>query len=394
LVRLQVSTRRRATPTDEALSTVAQQWSAADFSLEGEMKRCCWKAVAMGCCLLSGVGSVESVVFFSSGDPQYNTTAPTGSLADSGWHLQGDASPGVPIAPNFFITATHVGGKSGDVFTFRGTEYRMTVQFEHPDADITIWQVEGAFPQYAQIYTLNDEVGKQLVVFGRGIKRGEEVRLNGMLKGWAWGGSDGILRWGENVVAGISDIEGRPATADTKFQLLRADFDPNGGPNEAHLAGGDSGGGVFIQDHDGVWKLAGITRAANHQYSTTELGEAFDATLFDESGYYEGEAGKREYHPDDPSLSQPGSFFATRLSIYVPWIESIITGSNSPIHLQEATNLLGPYTPVSNAAIDAATQTITIQRPSGTRFYRVTGDRPMMIEGMRQEGEQVVLLYR
>jgi hypothetical protein len=358
------------------------------------MKGCCWKVAVIGCCLLASFHSTESVVFFSTGDPHYNTTPPTGMLGGSGWHLQGDAFPGVPIAPNFFITATHVAGKIGDVFTFHGTEYRMIAQFDHPDADITLWKVDGTFPEYAQLYTLNDEVGKTLVVFGRGTERGAEVRLNGVKKGWEWGKTDGILRWGENVVTGISDAEGKPATASTRFQLLRADFDSNAGPNEAHLSGGDSGGGVFLQDQDGVWKLAGINHAANYQYSMTELGEAFNAALFDESGYYEGDPGKREYYPDDPSVYQPGSFFATRLSMYAPWIESIIAGSSATALLEEAMSLPGPYTPVSNAAVDLVMQTITILRPSGTRFYRVAGDRPMTIAAMRKEGEQVVLSYR
>jgi hypothetical protein len=357
------------------------------------MKRCCWKAAAIGCCLIANLRT-ESVVFFSTSDPQYNTSAPTGNLANSGWHLQGDAFAGVPIAPNFFITATHVGGKVGDVFSFRGTGYRTIAQFDHPDADITIWKVDGAFPEYAQIYTQNDEVGKHLMVFGRGTERGEEVRLNGVLKGWEWGKIDGVLRWGENVVAGISDAEGKPATASTKFQLLRADLDPDGGPNEAHLSGGDSGGGVFIQDRDGLWKLAGITHAANYQYSTTELGEAFNATLFDEGGYYEGEPGKREDHPDDPALSQPGSFFATRLSVYVPWIQSIVGGASTSVLLEGASALRGPYAPVNGAIVDPAVQSITIPRPDSTRFYRLSGDRPVAITGMNRAGAQIVLSYQ
>jgi hypothetical protein len=358
------------------------------------MKRCWWRTVAIGCCLLGNLPSARSVIFFSTGDPRYNTTAPTGILAESGWHLQGDAYPGIPIAPNFFIIATHVGGQIGDVFTFRGTGYRMISQFDHPDADLTIWKVDGAFPEYAPIYTSNDEIGKHLVVFGRGTDRGEEVHLNGVLKGWTWGETDGILRWGENVVAGISDAEGKPATASTKFQLLRADFDPNAGPNAAHLSGGDSGGGVFIQDGTGLWRLAGITHAANHQYSTTELGEAFNATLFDESGYYEGELGKRDYHPDEASLYQPGSFFATRLSIYAPWIQSIISGSSAKVLLEEAPSLPGPYTPVNDAMVNPAARSITIPRPDGTRFYRVSSDRPVAITGMSKAGEQVVLSYQ
>jgi hypothetical protein len=308
------------------------------------------------------------VIFFATGDPQFNTSAPTGRLGASGWDLQGDAFSGVPIAPNFFITATHLGGNAGDTFRFRGVEYAMIARYHHPDADITIWKVEGTFPAYATIYPNTDEVGKHIVVFGRGTERGEEVWLNGILKGWAWGKTDGVLRWGENVVAGISDADGHPATETTTFQLLRADFDPDAGPNEAHLSGGDSGGGVFILDNDGTWKLAGINHAANYEYSSEPLGEGFKAALFDESGYYEGETGKREFHQEDPYSTQPGSFFATRLSTYLPWIQNILAGANTPLVLEEATGLFGPYRPVVAAVIDEGFQTITVPRPNGNRF--------------------------
>ncbi len=357
------------------------------------MRGRCWGKLLVLNCFMAAVLPVKGVIFFATADPQHNTSPPTGALAGSGWDLQGDAFPGVPIAPSFFITATHVGGKAGDVFAFHGAEYPMIARYDHPDADITIWKVNGTFPQYATLYPHNDELGKPLVVFGRGTERGEEVRLDGILKGWAWGKSDGILRWGENVVAGISDADGKPTTATTKFELLRADFDPNGGPNEAHLSGGDSGGGVFIQDSDGLWKLAGINHAANFEYSTTQFDQAIDAALFDESGYYEGEAGKREYHPEAPSLYQPGSFFATRLSTYASWIQNILAASDASIHLEEAASLFGPYTPVASAVVDEAAQTITVRCPNETRFYRVAGERPITIIGIVRLGDEVVLSY-
>ncbi|MCI0537213.1 MAG: hypothetical protein L0Z50_18510 [Verrucomicrobiales bacterium] len=321
------------------------------------MKRGYYRAVAWGTGLCSFIAPVVSaVVFYSTGDPHHNTTAPTGELAGSGWELQGDAFSGIPIAPNFFITATHVGGKVGGVFGFQGLEYPMIASFHHPDADITIWKVNGTFPQYAQLYRSSDEIGKPLVVFGRGTQRGNEIGMNGALKGWAWGTIDGLLRWGENVVAGISDEDGKPATSETKFQLLRADFDQNGGRNEAHLSGGDSGGGVFIRD-GGVWKLAGVNHGADKEYSFTATGDEFMATLFDEGGFFEGEEGKREYHPDDPSSPQPGSFHATRISAYIGWIESIIGSVNSTadIFLGEAPELFGPYTPAAGAIVASLT---------------------------------------
>ena len=339
------------------------------------------------------------MVFYSTADPRYNTTAPVGALAGSGWELQGDSFPGTPIAPNFFITATHVGGNVGDVFSFRGIAYPMVASFVHADADITIWQVNGTFPEYAHLYNSSDEVGKPLVVFGQGVARGDEVRLNGVLKGWAWGKTDTILRWGQNVVAGISDPDGHPATSATPFQLLRADFngsgDANVGPNEAHLSGGDSGGAVFINDQ-GIWKLAGINHAANKDYGYTATDPGFTATLFDEGGFWEGELGKREFHPDDPFSPQPGSFYATRISAYLSWIQGVVASpeSNGGIVLEEAPNLLGPYNPVNGASVDPTISTITIPRPAGTRFYRIIGDRSYFISGISESPDHLLISYR
>jgi hypothetical protein len=62
--------------------------------------------------------------------------------------------------------------------------------------------------------------------------------------------------------------------------------------------------------------------------------------------------------------------------------------------LEESSNLLGPYTPVAGATVDADLQMITIPHPDGTRFYRVRGDRPYVIQQMDRAGESVVISYQ
>src|SRR4030095_5029895 len=68
--------------------------------------------------LFAVVTPVRAVLFDATGDPTFNTTAPTGALASSGWELQGQWSIflGTPIASNFFITAAHFGGTPGELF--------------------------------------------------------------------------------------------------------------------------------------------------------------------------------------------------------------------------------------------------------------------------------------
>src|SRR6185436_10644721 len=55
--------------------------------------------------------SAKAVIFWSTSDPSYNTTAPTGALAGSGWQYEGKWGSflGTVIAPQYFVTAEHVG---------------------------------------------------------------------------------------------------------------------------------------------------------------------------------------------------------------------------------------------------------------------------------------------
>src|SRR2546426_401876 len=85
-----------------------------------------------------GVIPAKGVIFYSSGDPNYNTTAPSGSLTNSGWQYEGfwGGFLGTPIAPKYFITAEHVGGQVGNPFVFRGVAYPTTAVHDDPDSDL------------------------------------------------------------------------------------------------------------------------------------------------------------------------------------------------------------------------------------------------------------------
>lgn len=74
----------------------------------------------------------RAVLFYSTADPNYNTTAPAGALSDSGWDLQGlwGIFLGTPVAPRYFLTARHIGGTVGDPFLFQGASYVTTAFFD------------------------------------------------------------------------------------------------------------------------------------------------------------------------------------------------------------------------------------------------------------------------
>lgn len=261
--------------------------------------------------ILSFPAGAEAIILLRTADPTANTIEPTGDLAGSGWQYQGTFGDflGTPIAPHFFITAKHVGGASSK-FTFRGGNYTVVRSFDDPSSDLRINEVAEIFPAFAPLYTKSDEVGHRLVVIGRGTQRGAERIVNGQLRGWEWGTSDHLQRWGENNVVSVTPRGG---------EMLRALFEQAGGTNEAHLSSGDSGGAVFIKDGD-VWKLAGINSDVDSFTSGPDRGGPYNAALFDERGSY----------TEDGTLVTgnvlvPSGFYATRISSRVGWITSIIS---------------------------------------------------------------------
>jgi hypothetical protein len=265
----------------------------------------------------------RAVLFDSTNDPNFNTTSPGGTFG-SGWDFEGQWGGvlGTPIAPQYFITAAHVGGSVGDTFTFGGLQYTTTAMFNSPNSDLRIWQVSGTFPIFAPLYTGGDEVGKSLVVFGRGTQRGDPEPLAGQLHGWRWGTADQIQRWGTNVISGITI--GTPQQGD----FLTAAFDHNFSATEADLSSGDSGGAVFIQDAMGNWKLAGINYGIDSPYSLDPSGShSFAADLFDQSGYYLQNDTTHMWEP----ATGPGHFYATRISSNDAWIMSVIPEPSIPV---------------------------------------------------------------
>lgn len=263
--------------------------------------------------LVAGASSLSAVILFSTGDPSQNTAAPTGKLAGSGWQYTGafGSFSATAIDPNHFISVKHLGVPS-NVFAFRGLNYPIVQWFDSPSTDLRIFELSGTLPTWAPLYTKTNEAGLGLVVIGRGTQRGDAVYNGGILRGWLWGGSDGVQRWGQNQVARASGSD------------LYATFDQNGKPMEAHISVGDSGGGVFIKD-GGAWKLAGVSDLVDRGVSTTPGGPVFDAALFDGRGFY-GSNGQLI----SGAHAVPSGFYAVRISSDMSWIRTIISPAASP----------------------------------------------------------------
>lgn len=257
----------------------------------------------------------RAIVFDSTTNLLYNTTAPTGSLANSGWQFEGywAGCLATPIASNFFITVQHVGGSVGGTFTLNGTGYTTTAVYKDPSSDLAIWQVNTSFSSWASLYTATNEVGSSLVVFGAGNGTGPAVTADGQLKGWQWGGFNSE-RWGENIVSGKTNYNGTT--------LLYADFDHGAGPNEATIATGDSGGGLFIKQGS-AWVLAGVNYSADGPFNTTNSGAGFNAAIFDAGGLYTQNGTNWDYVTPQTNYI-PSSLYAIDISARQGWIDSIV----------------------------------------------------------------------
>ena len=257
---------------------------------------------------------LRAVILYGTGDPTANISAPTGALTASGWQYEGqfDGFLGTVIASNYFVTAKHIGGGVGDTFTFNGVNYTTTAVFPDPSTDLQIWRVAASFPIHAPLFSgpAGSEVNLGLVVFGRGTQRGNPVGVgsDAHLGGWLWGTSDGIQRWGTNVVGSIY-------TDPSYGNLLRVPFDSNAGANEAHLSAGDSGGAVFVLNTStSNWELAGINLAVDGPFSTSSNGaNPFNAAMFDTTGLFAG-----------GPAPNPSAFYSTEIAARKGFIESVV----------------------------------------------------------------------
>ncbi len=241
----------------------------------------------------------------------------TGAQYTGGW----GAFVGTAIAPHYFITAVHVGGGVGDPFTFNGTKHTAEGVTTISGTDLAVWRVRERLPRWASLYDRRGETGKEMILYGRGCRRGRSLIFEGVMRGWQWGAADGSLSWGRNRVDSVAALP-------NVGEMLVFDFDRLNGDEEGTVGSGDSGGGVFVQDGT-LWKLAGVNHASGGRFSQNPTGaEPFMAALYDTRGLYQATGdGWKQLDPGatDPS---PTLAFATRVSHYTAEIRTIIGARN------------------------------------------------------------------
>ena len=282
--------------------------------------------VAALVCAAARVAS--GVILLETGDPTRNTSTPGDN---SGWQYEGvfGAYLGTPIAPLYFLSAAHIGNQG--VLVFHGETYQVVgdLTMQDPTSDLHLWQVDHPFRDYAPMFTAadGDETGQALRVIGRGTQRGDELDLDGTLRGWQWGPGDGVERWGSNVVADL------PVDSGSGAPYVHATFDELGVADEAHLSVGASGGGLFVLE-DGLWKLAGINYGVDDLYTGADGSGHFVAAVFDARGFY-GQNADGSYALITGNAPVPTGFVSTRVAARLAWIQSV-TGQDPSVLAAES----------------------------------------------------------
>ncbi|MBK8040722.1 MAG: PEP-CTERM sorting domain-containing protein [Verrucomicrobiaceae bacterium] len=278
----------------------------------------------------------HAVLFYDTGSAAHNIAAPTGTYENAGWQYQGyyGAYLGTMIAPQYFLTAQHM-GTQGSSFVSAGlfnggVDVTYTIDtsanggagyWDIAGTDLRILKINEYFPTYATLYTGSSEQGLDMVTMGRGGVRGADVMVSGTLHGWKHNVGDGVARWGSNIV---SDVTPLPGLGD----MLVAEFDTSGPGHtaeESTLSEGDSGGGVFVND-GGIWKLAGINYSVDGLFdtnNTTGDGTQFNAALFDRGGLYQGSDGQGWTLIPNVGPDNPSSLYASRISTNAAAIQAI-----------------------------------------------------------------------
>jgi hypothetical protein len=275
--------------------------------------------------LLFAPAAAHGVIFYSTGDPTHNTTAPTGALANSGWQWELGWKGGflfTPIAPHYFISAAHIdpGGTLGNIFWYQELLYH-NVAF--PDGarvksfgDLQLYRTDETFYSFAPLYDASSSDGTELardagLVIGRGTQRGNPINVNGELKGWGWGAGDSVERWGQNKVSGFRS--GISPNDQLTFNFDRpGNGTGDGVAEEVHVSAGDSGGGIFL-NVNGQWKIAGLISSLQ-QYRLTAGGPSITAALFDTGGLFNSGGGSIP----ESATDVPSAWYASRVSAALP----------------------------------------------------------------------------
>jgi hypothetical protein len=239
---------------------------------------------------------------------------------------------GTPIAPQYFITANHVGnGGGGGSFIYNdggATPITYTATLAGVQDDLAIWKLSsGQFTHFAPVYTGSNEVGMSLIDIGRGTPRGTVVNTPSTSTpagcNWLFPNPRAIT-WGANSVSSIMTV--MPTMPGFGGDFLKWAFTINGNPDTGILSDGDSGGPTFVFDtNTSQYELAGINSLVDEVSTQSDPNGNFllAAALYNTNGFYNGTT---QISDGNPFILNS---YSTRISSRLDFIDSV-TGLPEP----------------------------------------------------------------
>jgi uncharacterized repeat protein (TIGR03803 family) len=280
------------------------------------------------------------------------TSAPTDPALLDLWNLQGNLA-GVsftPIGPRSLLTAGHGNNGNQTSVTLSGTTYAINNSpVWIPGTDLQVWTLRSdtpSFPRWADLWNPaadGVENHRPLVVFGRGTTRGASVLQSpsgGPLRGWLWGAYDGARSWGQDSISGKLTLTDAPYAG---AEILHFDFDAPATSSSppstattptasASLSAGDSGGGLFVQNTAGQWKLAGLnfyvdawSYTAASPILGTSVQPGWSSSLFNASGLWNrGDSPATFVDPATSGDPVPSRSYASRVAQHLTALDPYV----------------------------------------------------------------------
>ncbi len=214
-------------------------------------------------------------------------------------------SSGVPVGPQWFITARHVGGTPNSWFQCNGTWHLALEIRQHPTLDLQMVRVAETFDTWHRIAE-GGVSGDPCIMGGWGVTAAAELPNNA---GYTWGGPHQEM-WGANVLQNATSV------ISVRFDAPGTN---NAVPYEASFAVNDSGGGLFTWGADGQLELCAIA------VSISGFGQA----AYGQSGYAVRLEPVKAWIMEvaDPTMPITSSVVAPRSSLVGPGWLGIAAGT-------------------------------------------------------------------
>jgi len=205
------------------------------------------KRAALVCLAASGL-TASAMVFPLTSEPYDHNKNPWTSSDTVTWGypmaiLDGVGSyvfQGIPIAPQYLVTAQHLNNYFNQV-KFNGTTYGIVSQLDLGN-DTMLVKIDGTFSSYAKVSPNAPAIDDLILCFGSGWSAGAAIKdAGGVVRGWQDSQVGGAPRWGVLKVSEMNTVN-----------YLRGHFFwswmpgiSGVGSDNPLFKGGDSGGGMF-----------------------------------------------------------------------------------------------------------------------------------------------------